>query len=143
MGGGAAEPQTASTFGCAPLIAVHVGLAPPPDPAQVQVAVEPAVAERVFEVVVVVPEKQKSVEMTVLEPVYEYVVAVEPQTPLTTGAGPLIAVHVGLVPPPNPVQVHVAVELAATESVFVEGAVPAEHNCTPPKISDEPVYGYV
>jgi len=143
LGGGAAEPQTPATCGAAALIAVHDAVAPPPDPAQVQVAVEPAVAERVFELTEEVPAKQKSAEMTVLEPVYEYVVAVEPQAPTTIGASPLVAAHDAVVPPPNPVQVHVAVELAAAESVFVEGAVPAEHNCTPPKISDEPVYGCI
>ena len=87
MGGGAAEPQTPATCGAAALIAVHDAVAPPPDPAQVQVAVEPAVAERVFELTEEVPAKQKSAEMTVLEPVYEYVVAAEPQTPLIPISG--------------------------------------------------------
>ena len=139
MGGGAAEPQTPSIFCAAALTAVQVTVAPLPVPVQVQVAIEPAAAERVLLLTEEVPAKQKSAEMAVLEPVYEYVVAAEPQAPRICPTAALIATHDAVVPPPVPAQVQVTVEPAAAERVCVVGAIPAKHNCAPVKISDEPV----
>ena len=66
-----------------------------------------------------------------------------PHSPGIGVAGPLIAVHDGLVPPPNPVQVQVFVELQVADKVCAEGAVPAEHNSMPPKVTCKPSHVYV